>query len=141
MKYEEFSIKGCGHPLRNTATVSNRLILTCHTRKVYSCQLARLWVVVIKLGMKQSCARFIAYRGEYNLHSVQDTSYATSTTLMFSSHVNTFCNCTGQLNGEVLCSIPAKQKATPNSITGKCPCLCSEIATIYYLSQFSVISS
>jgi len=43
-------------------TTSNRLILTCHTRKVYSCQLARLWVVVIKLGVKQSRARFIAYR-------------------------------------------------------------------------------
>ena len=85
--------------------------------------------------MKQSCARFIAYRGEYNLHSVQDTSYATSTTLMFSSHVNTFCNYTGQLNGEVLCSIPAKQKATPNSITGRYPCLHSESATIYYYAS------
>ena len=99
------SKESCGYPQRHTTTLSNSLILTCHTRKVYSCQLARLWVVVIKLGMKRSHARFVA---------VQDISYATSATVMLSSHVNTFCNCSGQLNGEVLCSIPAKQRATPN---------------------------
>ena len=66
------------------------------------------------MGMNQSFGTYVTYRvGHKCMHT---DMLELPHKLFLDGHVNTSDNnyYAGQLNGEVLCSIPAKRKATPN---------------------------